>query len=287
MRLQQAARDVFPAATALEPMAGGMSGANVFRFEAEGQRWVIREGEARAAECARMASELGVGPRVRFVDGPIVIMEHIEGTPFAGVRDREVIARAAAAFRAIHRGPPFPSGASVDGFFDRVNALGVGRFGQAFPPDLVAIWQECVARTALYPRTPCHHDPNPGNVLVTKDRVVFVDWDSACEGDPFFDLALLGVFGAPSPADRDFLVHAYLERAPTADELAHARIARTHAFAFYSVAFRYVCALTNTVPTAEPVPLAELGAHLGNPAVAAASLLEAAKKSATRTRPET
>ena len=35
----------------------------------------------------------------------------------------------------------------------------------------------------------CHFDFHPGNIMITEDKVVFIDWMTACKGDPCADVA--------------------------------------------------------------------------------------------------
>jgi thiamine kinase len=41
--------------------------------------------------------------------------------------------------------------------------------------------------------TICHHDPNPGNILVRSDKIYFIDWEYAAPAWPAFDFAALSV----------------------------------------------------------------------------------------------
>ena len=102
---------------------------------------------------------------------------------------------------------------------------------------------------------PCHRDLNPNNILETADRAVFVDWDTAGQGDPYLDLAQLGVFAFPAPPEREALLEAYLGRRATDAERARSTVARVRALAFYALAFRQVQAVAGqVVPDDAPVP---------------------------------
>src|SRR5205085_1491989 len=63
-------------------------------------------------------------------------------------------------------------------------------------------------------RAPCHRDLNPMNILASDRGVLFVDWDTASQDEPFLDVAELGAF-TPTADAREALFAAYLDRAPT------------------------------------------------------------------------
>lgn len=280
--LQTAVQTAFGNANAhaIAPLQGGKSGATVFAFEIDGKPWVIRRGEPRAAVTARIASDLGVAPHVHFADetNGIVIMERVDGVPFGGCRDRDLIARVAKALRTVHDGPPFPASIETNAFFGKVNEMYKARAGVDLPLRIHELWNECTELCAHFPTAPCHRDLNPGNVLTTPERVCILDWDTAGAADPFLDLSLLGVFGVVVPADREFLLEAYLGRAPTELEKARQTVGRVHALAFYAVSFHFVAAMTGQLHAAEPVPMTQLREHINDPIVVGVSLLAEAER---------
>lgn len=98
--------------------------------------------------------------------------------------------------------------------------------GVSLPADLVRIVEELERVNAPHAQAaPCHRDLNPNNVLVTADRVYFVDWTIAGAGDPFVDLAQLGVFAFPRPEQREALLDAYLGRSPSRSRRSSSRSA--------------------------------------------------------------
>jgi aminoglycoside phosphotransferase (APT) family kinase protein len=125
---------------------------------------------------------------------------------------------------------------------------------------------------------------------VTPERVYLVDWDTAQQGDPFLDLAQLGVFAFPAPAQRDALLEAYLGRPATAQERGRAIVARALVLGIYAAAFFLVHArLTRAPSRAKGVPLPELFAQFAvarervEPGLVAASLFaEMHRMTATR-----
>jgi thiamine kinase-like enzyme len=106
---------------------------------------------------------------------------------------------------------------------------------------------------------PCHRDLNPNNILDTPERAYFVDWEAAGQGDPFLDLAQLGVFAFPARVQREALLASYLGRPATAEEKARTIIARVRALAAYALAFSFIQSQTSSPdPGGETVSLADL-----------------------------
>lgn len=285
--VEAAVRDAFGDAQVTDAtvLSGGLSGASLFSVVIGGTPWVVRRGDPKRIEaevaCMRIASGVGVAPAIRHADVArgVVVMEKIAAGPLQRAADRPAqLARLAAALRALHGAPHFPRAASM---LEVLRAHG-------FPPELFATIDEAQRATASFAESAsCHRDLNPNNILDDGARVV-VDWEVAGLGDPFVDLAQLGVFTCAAPDERAELLRLYLGRAPDAQEEARARIARVIALAAYAIAFHFVCKLQGKpLPTAaDAVPLPDMHALLGrereraSPAVVAASLRAAAEREA-------
>jgi aminoglycoside phosphotransferase (APT) family kinase protein len=243
------------AGVSLAPLAGGRSGAELYTFRVGGTDYVIRragmavEGRAdrarRELECMSIAAARGVAPAIVYADPAraIVIMARIAGASISRgtPRDGDPLGRLAATLRTLHGGPAFPAG---PGILDMVRGLDAAVRARGAPPLPTAIVRtiEEVAPLveARAPPVPCHRDLNPMNILATEDRIYLVDWEVAGPGDPFLDLAQLGVWVCRDAAERDALLASYLERSPTAAELRRAQLARVLVLALYSAAFSMV-----------------------------------------------
>jgi hypothetical protein len=83
------AGDVFAGDTleGVEALTGGRSGAKAFSVTVAGKRYVVRRtsmgGGDEAARCLRIASDLGVAPRLVHSDvrSGVTILERVEGVP--------------------------------------------------------------------------------------------------------------------------------------------------------------------------------------------------------------
>jgi aminoglycoside phosphotransferase (APT) family kinase protein len=254
------------AVTDLAPLGGGLSAAVLLTFSVEGAGYVVRRGDVtrapRELECLRIASDLGVAPRLRYADpaSGVCIMQRIDGVHLGrGGPDPRRLEKVVATLRRLHCGPAFPPGngpAEIIGFFQER----IARAGDSLPPDLSRVMNEvspCVARYSA--AAPCHRDLNPNNILESKDEIFFVDWETAGAGDPFVDLAQLGVFAFPREGDRAALLPSYLGRSPTDEEAARACLARVIALAVYAAAFAHVRVVAGVPRAPGPaLPLTDL-----------------------------
>ncbi|WP_437572247.1 phosphotransferase [Sorangium sp. So ce542] len=279
--------------TDVTPLSGGFSGATLLAFAVDGAPYVAKRCApdpsdpgrfARETACMRAASERGVAPRLRHADARagVTIMDRIAGTPLRPTRDPALLGRVAAALRRLHDGPPFPRGPSRMDFLRSLDAQRAALAGVGLPAELVRTADALERVSAPHAHAaPCHRDLNPNNVLVAADRVYLVDWTTAGAGDPFVDLAQLGVFAYPRPEQREALLEAYLGRPASDDDRARARVARAIALAYYAAGFFVAAARLGGPPPAgeEPRPLAEVLAAFGaapertHPGAVAAALL--------------
>ncbi len=182
-------------------------------------------------------------------------MDRVRGEPFG--RDPTLalnrVERAATTLRRLHEGPAFPPAPTLAQTLEFFQA-------QKTAPTVARVLQDIAPSTDRFAAAaPCHRDLNPNNILETSERDYFVDWEGAGQGDPFLDLAQLGVFAFPDREQREGLLASYLGRPPTDEEKARTIVARVRALAVYALAFLYVQSLTGSPhPGGEAVPLADL-----------------------------
>src|ERR1044071_10203561 len=78
------------AADALQPVAGGASGALTYRVEAAGKSYLLRIETRRSPlrnphqyECMRIAAEAGIAPALRYVDADagVAVMDFVRQRP--------------------------------------------------------------------------------------------------------------------------------------------------------------------------------------------------------------
>lgn len=203
----------------------GLSGAGVYRVEANGERYVLKvsaAGEPLEAWRAQLVlqqrvAEAGVAPRVIHHD------EARRSVVSEFIADRGFLAR---------MGNPQTRGAAIETLgqmLRRVHSIPLPEDStwadprEKFVPQWNALADFAVpmfAREAIdrvlaeappareRPLVLSHNDPNPSNLVFDGERLLLIDWNSAGPNDPFFDLAALALFLRFDDATASVLVGA-------------------------------------------------------------------------------
>ena len=200
------------AAATITMMAGGLSGAGVYRVEANGQPFVLKisRGDesidmwrARLA-ILRLAASSGLAPGVIHTDETrrAVLSVFVTGKPFVAAygdpSTRDVaVADLGRALRRVHD-LPIPPGIKSR---DPREHLATAWSGLSAIEGLPAFVGEAVQRVLdEAPRHSgrdavlSHNDVNPGNLIYDGESLLLVDWDAAGRNDPYYDLATIALF---------------------------------------------------------------------------------------------
>ncbi len=159
------------------------------------------------ANIQKMAALAGLAPSVLFVDDGIYFSEFVEGT----VWERDCLDKAgnleliAGALRRLHAlqltGRSFDARVAANRYVEKNSRL---------DSDTV---EKCTAIVSSM-RLPqnlccCHNDLVAANLITTPD-LMFLDWEYACDNDPFFDLATIVEHHQLTDAQVKRLLDAYL-----------------------------------------------------------------------------
>ena len=223
---------------ALQPVAGGASGALTYRVEAGGKPHLLRI-EARRSplrnphqyDCMRIASDAGIAPALRYVDSEagVAVMDFLlqrplaeyPGGPSALAKD---LGRLAA---RLQQTPSFPRLWDFPRVVERI--FGFVRGSRLFADGLLDPHAEAFERVRSAYRwdgsslVSSHNDPNPQNIIFDGERLWLVDWETAYRNDPLTDVAILLDNFAPTPELERALVEAWLGTEP--DRALRARLA--------------------------------------------------------------
>ena len=170
-------------------------------------------------EATKAAAALGIGPEVvQFVEPEgWIVTRFIEGTtpPVEHMREPAMLARVAAALRALHEGPPIPAGFDSFRVVEAYRETALAR-GGTVPSGYewaheIASRIERIRRNAV-PK-PCHNDLLNANFLDDGERLRIVDWEYAGMGDPFFDLANFSINHELDESGRSMFLEAYSDAA--------------------------------------------------------------------------
>jgi hypothetical protein len=224
---------------AMRPVAGGVSGASILRFDVEGRAYVMRLEPERIAlnhrqrnfDCMTSAAEAGAAPPVHYTDAMhgVAIMDCIAARPLDEYEGGPIgLARGLGALTGrLQAATPFPmlgdypqiigtmlKALTATGLFaphslDR-HAEGLALIQAALPWDASSL-------------VSTHNDPNPRNILFDGQRLWLVDWELAFRNDPLVDIAILTSELAGTPEMEDALLTAAFGK--SADRSLRARLA--------------------------------------------------------------
>jgi thiamine kinase-like enzyme len=156
------------------------------------------------------AAKQGLANKVIHVTDTVLMTEYIEGVVWsAGCLDvEENLEKLAAAMRKMHSLPL--TGRTFD-------AIGAARgYAQSIKNDAVdsSKVRDCVAKIEAMPLPHnlccCHNDMVAANIIYVPE-VRFLDWEYACDNDPFFDIATIVAHHKLATDRANFLLDAYFD----------------------------------------------------------------------------
>ena len=191
------------------------------------QTWLVELGERKAvlkideepraapfnsrsqeAQIQTMAAERGLANAVLFASDTVYMSEFVEGVVWSVdcLEDAANIEQLAIALRRLHELPL--TGRTFD-------ALGAARAyaTRIANPDTGRV-RECLRRIEDGPLPPnlccCHNDLVVENIINTPETR-FLDWEYACDNDPFFDLATIAAHHQLTETQEATLLNAYFD----------------------------------------------------------------------------
>ena len=160
------------------------------------------------AKIQRMARGAGLAGEVLYVTDTVLMTEYVEGVVWSldCLVDDANIEQLALALRKLHSLPL--TGRTFD-------VVGSAKLYQRSIRGVDAeIVRQCVARIEAAPRPHnlcfCHNDLVVANIINTPETM-FLDWEYACDNDPFFDLATIAAHHKLTPQQCDTLLNAYFD----------------------------------------------------------------------------
>lgn len=199
-------------ATTITKIAAGLSGAGVYRVEADGQVYVLKISDAaqplvewrRTLHIRQLAASAGLTPRVVHVDETrrAVLTAFVIDRSFPAFyrnpsTHNAALAQLGRTLRRVHE-IPLPADAEAKDARSFLSTVWSG-FGESFSvPGFVGD----AVRRVLTEEPPAtdravvlsHNDVNPTNLVYDGEHIVLLDWDTAGPNDPFYDLAAVSVF---------------------------------------------------------------------------------------------
>ncbi|MDH4124214.1 MAG: choline kinase family protein [Gammaproteobacteria bacterium] len=189
--------------------------------------WLVEQGDLRAvlkvdnqargepfntrrleAQVQGRACGAGLANAVLYASDTLLMTEYVEGTIWSAgcLSDYGNLDRLAAAMKKLHAlpltGRTFDAVGAARNYAQRIVGGDAGRI------------RDCLAKIESmhlpHNLCCCHNDLVAANIIYTP-VVRFLDWEYACDNDPFFDLATIVAHHRLSPERAAYLLDAYFE----------------------------------------------------------------------------
>jgi len=184
---------------------GGRKGVLKIDDRVRGEPYNSRSAEASIQS---IAAKHGLANVVIHASERVLLTEYLEGDVWSldSLEDDVNIEQLASALRKLHSlpltGRTFDAMGAAHEYARRIVDPDVGRVG------------DCLRKIEAGPMPPnlcfCHNDLVVGNIINTPETR-FLDWEYACDNDPFFDLATISAHHKLTQKQRSILLDAYFD----------------------------------------------------------------------------
>lgn len=160
------------------------------------------------ANTQNIAARAGLAPHIILADDGFYFTEFVDGVVWqrSCLEDDSNLELIATTLRHLHAlpltGRSFDAGVAAKRYVERVTGLDA---------DVVRKCTEIIARMRLPQNLCCCHNDLVAENLITTPDLKFLDWEYACDNDPFFDLATVVEHHELSDAQVTKLLDAYLD----------------------------------------------------------------------------
>ena len=219
-------------ATTITKIAVGLSGAGVYRVDANGQLFVLKISAAseplpdwrRKLHIQQLDADAALAPRIVHVDESrrAVVNVFVVDRSFPlfyhnPATHDAAFAELARLIRRVHELQPPPDATPSDAHA-LLTTLWSGLHDFAVPAFVASAITHALAIEPPSGRAfvLSHNDVNPSNLVYDGERIMLIDWDAAGVNDPFFDLAAASIFLRMDAATCAKLLAAY-DDAPVAE----------------------------------------------------------------------
>jgi len=160
------------------------------------------------ARIQTMAADKGLAGRVLYASDTVYMTEYLEGIVWSGehLEDNTNLDVLATGLRKLHAlqltGRTFDATGAARDYIQRIDKA---------DPELVSEYLRKVEAGPMpHNLCCCHNDLVVANIINTPE-IRFLDWEYACDNDPFFDLATVVAHHELSSEQSDYLLDAYFD----------------------------------------------------------------------------
>ena len=195
--------ELFLDATDFQELSGGLTNT-VVRITTPSKDYVARISRAELSvlginrdkehEITKIASDLGVGPKVRgyYPEKSTLVIDFIDGHTFTDQDLKEHLPGIIQRCKLFHAGPHLPTNFDVFTVFEKYldlalkNEYELPQGFRDYLPAFTQLKEKIREKPALL--VPCHNDLLAANFIKDEDRIWIVDYEYAGNNDPAFEL---------------------------------------------------------------------------------------------------
>ena len=173
----------------------------------DGPREVPFNTRCAEANAQNMAARAGLAPHIILAEDGLYFTEYVEGVVWrrSCLEEEGNLKLLATALQRLHAlpltGRSYDAGIAAKRYVERIAGLDA---------DVVQKCTEIIARMRLPQNLCCCHNDLVAENLITTPELMFLDWEYACDNDPFFDLATVAEHHELSDIQVTKLLDAYL-----------------------------------------------------------------------------
>ena len=261
-----------------KPLLGGFSSPGVYKISINGSSYALRLSnkkrayidQQRTINCMRIGAEEDLAPKIFYAnekDG-IFITKFIDSKHLSLNKksQKNVLVDLALTVRKLHNGKSFPEFLSIFSVrkkFEHSITTYKSYIINAVSRELSKI--EAIL-TKHNISKPTHNDLKPENIIFDGKKFWFVDWEAACQGDPYFDIATIIIFYELDPNHENLFLKTYFGENPTRFQKLRLYLMKQVVLGYYGAAYLMVSKYKNVTPLshAEIEKLPKLHKFLNN-----------------------
>jgi thiamine kinase-like enzyme len=181
----------------VERLTGGLTNTT-YHVSKGGKAGVLKLDEAKReapfnsrlaeAQIQKTAAEAGLAPPVILADDCIYFSEYLQGRVWerSSLDDEGLLELLASTLRRLHRlpltGRTFDAKVAARHYVEQTNGLST---------ETIALCMKIIKSMRLPQNFCCCHNDLVAENIITTPYLMFLDWEYACDNDPFFDLATI------------------------------------------------------------------------------------------------
>ncbi len=160
------------------------------------------------AQVQNTAAKAGLAPVAIHADDRMYLGEYVEGTTWTRkcLSKKGNIELVAGALKRLHAlpltGRSFDARVAANRYVEKISGL---------QPAVVEQCQRVIESMRLPQNLCCCHNDLVAENIITTPEIIFIDWEYACDNDPFFDLATIVEHHELSDTEASLLLDAYFD----------------------------------------------------------------------------